>query len=241
MNVIDKYIEQLEYSKVSVVDNNYFFPQRFCLFRGESIKWDYPATSTLSRDGINDHDKEIAHYKKRFSEIFPMSTPFKSDLNLRFIAFLQHHAFKTRLIDATHSPNIALYFACNNSKHPEHLREDGYIYKFFGLDIQTIAYDTDQADIDSLFYNPNFPPANHPLLSEPNPFLFYRDTNLYNIKARRQDGWFIIETTNYQADRKNNQSYVKIGAGDKHKILAELKATYCIDDDYIKADLSNIL
>lgn len=166
-----------------------------------------------------------------------MLTPFQSDLNLRFIAFLQHYEFRTRLIDTTHSPYIALYFACNDLKHIE---EDGYVYKFFGLDVLSLASDIDHADVDSLFYNPAFPPEDHPLLYEPLPFLFYREINLYNIRARRQFGWFVFETEQYEANRTYNQKSIEIKASDKQQILSELRSHYNISNDYISADLSII-
>jgi len=209
-------------------------PKPFFLFRGEARRFDKPGISTLERKKIITKLREINYYKKCFESLFPDTKPFDSDLNLRFIAFIQHNGFKTRLIDVTDSQYIALYFACNC--YPD---EDGFIYKFFGYDLSSLTNDLDQADIDSLFFNGDFPPHSYKWRQNPRPFLFYRDTNLFNIRARRQHGWFVFETEKYKGDRHFNKSQVRIEAMDKKEILFELKKLG-IDDQFIWADLSLI-
>ncbi|GEM_PF-4496157 len=195
-NILESHIK-------SIQDRKLFHPPSFFLLRGESRKWDHPVTSKWSRRNISDEDEEREYYKRCFKGLYPEDNPFHSDINLRFVAYLQHHGFDTRLIDMTSKLDTALFFAVK--EHPD---EIGYIYKVYGYDILGLANDIDYADIESIFFSPNFPPVTHAITKvNPKPYLFYCDTNRYNLNAWRQKGWFIFQTKYYQGHAYNMRAY----------------------------------
>jgi hypothetical protein len=236
MNAIKKWMHNVKFLDPHIQFTSaqkLFYPAPFYLLRGESQKFDFPITSRWSRKNISDEQEEMNYYERCFKEIY-RATPFKSDLNLRFLAFLQHHDFKTRLIDTTSKLDTALYFALKDDP-----TETGYIYKMFGYDILALANNLDQGDIGSILFDPNFPPSDHPITRQhPRPYLFYRDTNYYNINAVRQDGWFIIETKQYKAHQYTKTVY-PVTPDDKAEILQDFKKTK-IDDTFYFPDLKQI-
>jgi hypothetical protein len=156
------------------------------MFRGESRKWDTKITSTLFRNYpffSKSIDNELGYYKYCFNRLYDYSTPFDSDINLAFLSFLRHNNYPTRLIDITPQIETALYFAVM-----DHFNETGYFYSIKGIDISYNMYNYEYADlksvVDNRIFNNNL--SNH--------YIFYKDTNVFNIKARRQHGWHIVKT-----------------------------------------------
>lgn len=237
MNAIEKWMKKVDFLEphVNFIDKQkLFYPSPFYLLRGESRKWNVPLSSRLSRRNRTDENKEKKYYEQAFVTLYAYSKPFNSDLNLRFIAFLQHHSFDTRLIDVTSRTDTALFFAIN-----DHPTEIGFVYKILGYDILAIANNLDQADIDSVFFNQDFPPTNHAITKQyPRAHLFYRDTNYYNFNAIRQDAWFIFQTKSYRGDLFTVKAY-PVTPEDKHELMIEFK-NQNLDHNFYFPDIKQI-
>ncbi len=170
---------------LDVVDSSLQYGQPIIMYRGESKKWKSPISSTLFRDYPfyeNNFEFELKYYKQCFQYLYNYEKPFDSEVNLAFLSFLRHNNFPTRLIDITPSIETALFFAVI-----EEDEEDGVFYRIKGLDISYYMYNYENADINSV--------VNSDYLTKNlvNHYIFYKDTNIYNIKARRQKGWHIIK------------------------------------------------
>lgn len=237
MNAIEKWMKKVNFLEphVNFVDPpKLFYPPPFYLFRGESRKWDFPMSNRWSRRNIADESKERKYYEQCFIKLYGYNKPFNSDLNLRFVAFLQHYGFDTRLIDVASKPDTALYFAIN-----EHPNEDGFVHKILGYDILAVANNLDQADIDSVFFNQDFPPTNHAITKQyPRTHLFYRDTNSYNFNAIRQEAWFIFQTKNYKGHPFSIKAY-PVTPEDKHELMIEFK-NQNLDHNFYFPDIKQI-
>lgn len=219
------------------------------IFRGESRLFDKPLTPSIFREELiftwGQHpeksitDQEIAevekcqlhteegHIKDRYIRAFlPVMHP--EDVN--WLPFAQHFGFKTRLLDMTLNPLVALYFACETPcKEAFQDKGDGFVYAFAvgnhrpvnssntrqstSSDFPPIPisyldlYDVDKrfdVDFDKLpyLYEPNIPQER--LQAQAGRFLFWRKLEpvLYNGQ--------IIP--------------IRINAAEKMKILRELSA-----------------
>lgn len=92
------------------------------VFRGQTKDW--KLLPAIGRNVNYDSDKErqlFFHFKSRFypyTQVLP-----KDDMDILFLA--QHYGLKTRLLDWTINPLIALYFACLSDGERD---KDGVIY-----------------------------------------------------------------------------------------------------------------
>jgi len=219
MSYIEDWVEKVKFldTGVETLFPEHFFPTPFYLFRGESKKWDNPISSNLFRRKKLNQKEELNYYRDCFNRIYSPEKAFLSDLNLRFLCYLQHNGFKTRLVDLTDSLEVALFFAANN-----HQQGNGYVFKLFGYDLLSIGQDLDFANISSIFFNKDFPDFKHHLLEGGNPHFFYRDTNPYNIKLRRQRGWHLFQADHYTVSNSFVFRY-PVTPDDKKMILKELE------------------
>ena len=89
-------------------------------FRGQSVaKW--PLIPKAGRIPYSDYDDKtlFCHWKRGANQFLPN----KSYSELEFLAIAQHHGLPTRLLDWSHSPLTAAFFAAVNNPN-----EDGALY-----------------------------------------------------------------------------------------------------------------
>ena len=93
-------------------------------FRGQASKrWDVSAG--IFRNNID----EISLYTKAFSIALKELTDCSTYLEK--LVKLQHYRLKTRLLDITFNPLVALYFACEEVDNNSNI-EDGVVYWGYG-------------------------------------------------------------------------------------------------------------
>jgi hypothetical protein len=87
-------------------------------YRGHSDS-SYRLSSTLDRFNekeINNEQLLIQQFKKIAGNYFPFQSLPKT--TFEWLSLMQHYGVPTRLVDLTHSPYIALYFAVNDYQNP---------------------------------------------------------------------------------------------------------------------------
>ena len=190
----------------------------FLLFRGESKRYDKPNRNSWDRGEREfTKDQEIDYTEKVFKSIYHLSEPFRSELNLQFLAFIQHYGFRTRLLDYSSDEIIALWYAVKDDEE-----EAGYLHVACGFNILAFADNIDYADIESILYNPEFI-TNGPIgVLSHNPCLFYQNNNKYNLRAIRQKGWFLIQRKGAMGSEQYVQTY-KINPEHKESIRREIE------------------
>ena len=93
------------------------------IYRGEPTNYNNIISSAL-RDGEYPYIKMKNDFKRKIYH------RLSADERKDFLAFAQHHGLPTNLIDFTHSPLVALYFACQpfSSKDTRYDQVRGFIY-----------------------------------------------------------------------------------------------------------------
>ncbi|MBN3490596.1 FRG domain-containing protein [Acholeplasma equirhinis] len=108
-------------------------------FRGEKQYFEQRCTPSLFRLDKNDinkkNEKDIYYHTLR-----RMPNEFNNLSNLDILAKMQHYGIRTRMLDITTNPLIALFFALDDNS------EDGYVYIFKAdSSNQILSYDSDRA------------------------------------------------------------------------------------------------
>lgn len=185
-------------------------------FRGQP-KEEYPLTSGIFRN--NNIIKEFQYTQEI---ILWNADQFVDKSNIEKLIFIQHYGAKTRLLDITEDPLVALYFACC-----ENFRSKGCVYIFYAED-RDIKYVNDEEiqyiadipfnDITDDFYRND---------EHPNGYEAYiLKAHQNNIRMKVQSGAFIIngycKTEDDVAWTNDNLVMTKICISNKKRILAEL-------------------
>lgn len=99
----------------------------YILYRGQSV--DEPLLPTIARDNrdFNSTDNEIKMLKELRRRSKLLIGNADNDWDLMVLA--QHHGMKTRLLDWSSNPLVALWFACSSKYH---LKDDSYVFIFEG-------------------------------------------------------------------------------------------------------------
>jgi len=143
------------------------------LFRGQSKN--YPLLPAIARKhpevNSTDIEKNMLEDLKRRSQLF-VNQQFKTDWE--WLTYAQHFELKTRILDWSSNPLVALWFACSNESN---MKNDSYVYIFEAKGVKKV---------DS---NNHFPfTSTETMILRP---------SLNNERIIAQSGWF---TNHYYSD-----------------------------------------
>lgn len=179
------------------------------LFRGQSVEGNLLPTIARADPKLDTSDFEkILLQQLRLQGASLLQTNGLDDLELLIHA--QHFGLKTRLLDWTSNPLVALWFACtSNNKEVE--TKDGYVY----------ALEADKLLTDKVPEDP-FKPGSTKIVQPP----------MNNARIVAQHGWFTLHNYSASAGRfvpleknpkiKSKLSEFKIPADKKIELLTSL-------------------
>ena len=194
IQTIGNFLEILRSKRIS--------PQAVTLFRGQSE--DKPLLPTICRHDSNKDFQEteifmLNELKRRTSLLIKEN--FKDDWE--WLIYAQHFGMKTKLLDWTTNPLIALWFAINDMKH---LESPSYLYS---LNVIHDDYLTDSERKDGPFRSGKTKILN---------------PTLNNARIIAQQGWF---TSHLYSNSKNQYLPLQKNSEIKGRIT-----TYEIDPEY---------
>ena len=187
------------------------------IFRGESKQHDNFLCPSIFRDG--EYEQEFDEYENFYKEyskgtnrdvMFDKLHSVPHSLSLPFIGLAQHYGVKTRLLDVTLNPLVALYFAA--SSNPE---EDGYIFFFIENFLDVSPY-KEFHNLDELITSVaigGYQPYDHTCL-------FYKP-DWPNARIVAQHGAFIL-TKGFSQKIWNGGGIFKIPSSRKSEIMKQL-------------------
>jgi len=200
----------------SLFENRWPMPKPV-IFRGESKQYENFLCPSIFREG--EPPQEYDAYENFYTEYNSgknrdvMFDKLHSDLHslsFPFIALAQHYGVKTRLLDVTLNPLVALYFAA--SSNPE---EDGYIFFFIENFLDVSPY-RGFHNLDALLESGAIGDY-HP---KEDTCLFYRP-DWPNARIAAQHGAFIL-TKGFSQKIWNGGGIFKIPGNRKPEILKQL-------------------
>jgi len=215
----------------SISDLFYLFENRWtvpeqAIFRGEPAQYQNNLCPSLFRAG--EPSDEFENYNAFFSNyissserdymfdrLFPDATP----LSLSAIALAQHYGERTRLMDVTFNPLVALYFAILS-----HDDEDGFIFAYFSnyLDITSV---TTERLLPTLISSERIGEY-HPL---DDTLLLYRP-EWHNTRSAAQSGAFVF-TKGFNQYLWGGGATFRVPADRKAEIRLQLKRFGIVPDN----------
>ena len=217
INSVPELIELLSPTKLGGWD-------RPLVLRGESKEYDWPLQPTIARNGtfkiipVLEPSPKSYITQEEIDEIdkFQNNLPIdhlhyvnkinNDGINLLFLA--RHYGIKTRFVDVTYDPLVALYFAC--SSNPE---DNGYVYFMLNtsaVEINKITtsdykkafdFDIDRPTIMKDYYKDinylyRFPYSNVRVNAQKGAFLFN-----YDPRKCLTDGTIVYEVPSHKKDK----------------------------------------
>lgn len=109
-------------------------------YRGEEKEYgNSKCLPSIFRGDIDEKDNYYSSLRRHPDEFRDLS-------NLDVLSKMQHYRIKTRMLDITANPLVALFFACcDNKKDNTKGDSDGYVYIFKANKNNVLSYDSDRA------------------------------------------------------------------------------------------------
>ena len=187
------------------------------VFRGQANKeWDLKP-SAFRIDDSSDDDENVLKFVMDHSKSFKLSL-------FSMIELARHYGANTRVLDFTHNPDVALFFACYGEKD-----KDGIVYIIdkteyekniplkihnFNYDLQKNIFDIYYDNVENDVYGDDNYTWNRPVFIEP---------EIKFDRIRNQEGLMLLFANDQEFKDEYVYKKIVIPASKKESILEELK------------------